>query len=51
MSADRRILIDNDSGKLAQVVDGLHDVVAAFAERRFAIVGGLAVLTHVQGRS
>lgn len=49
MTSDRRVLIDNDSRQLAKIVDGLHDVVAALDDRRFAIVGGIAVLTHVQG--
>lgn len=49
MMSDRRVLVDNDSRTLAHMVDGLHDVAGALGERRFAIVGGIAVLTHVQG--
>lgn len=49
MTSDRRVLVDNDSRTLAHMVDGLHDVAGALGERRFAIVGGIAVLTHVQG--
>lgn len=30
-------------------MDGLHDIATALDDRRFAIVGGIAVLTHVQG--
>lgn len=48
MTVDQRVLNDG-SGQLARIVDGLHEVVLALGERRFAIVGGIAVLTHVQG--
>ncbi len=46
--SERRVLIDN-SRTLARIVDGLHDVVDALDGRPFAIVGGIAVLAHVQG--
>ena len=48
MTTDLRVLIDS-SGHTARIVDGLHDVATALGDRRFAIVGGIAVLTHVQG--
>lgn len=46
--SERRVLVDN-SRALARIVDGLHDVVDALDGRPFAIVGGIAVLAHVQG--
>ena len=45
MASEPRVLIDS-GGTLAPIVDGLHDILEAFRERRFAIVGGIAVLTH-----
>lgn len=48
MPDDLRVLVD-DSGTLGRIVDALHDVVAAFRDRPFVIIGGIAVLTHVQG--
>lgn len=49
MTGDRRILVDDTNRTLARIVDGLHDIATAMDDRRFAIVGGIAVLTHVQG--
>lgn len=40
MTTDRRVLIDG-TGQLGRIVDGLHDVVTAIGDRRFAIVGGI----------
>lgn len=49
MTPERRVLLD-PGGALAPLVDGLHDIVAAFEGRRaYAVVGGVAVLTYVQG--
>lgn len=49
MTGDRRILVDDTDRTLARIVDGLHDIATALDDRHFAIVGGIAVLTHVQG--
>lgn len=48
MSGELRTLSD-DTGVLATVVDGLHELSARFEGLRFALVGGVAVLVHVQG--
>lgn len=48
MSGDRRILRDR-GGILGGIVDGLHDVEAQLDGVPHALVGGVAVLVHVQG--
>lgn len=45
----RRLRELGDDGVLATVVDGLHAVSEQLADVPYVIVGGLAVLVHVQG--
>lgn len=41
--------VPDQPGKHARIAAAVEAVVAALRDRRFAIVGGMAVLTHVQG--
>jgi hypothetical protein len=42
-------LLDDVGGVLADIVDGLHDVSRQLDGLPHALVGGVAVLVHVQG--
>ena len=48
MSGELRLLRDN-GGVLGDIVDSLHDVTAQLHDVPHALVGGVAVLIHVQG--
>lgn len=48
MSGERRVLHDT-GGVLAGIVDGLYDVSRQLDGLAYALVGGVAVLVHVQG--
>jgi len=48
VSGERRVLNDA-GGLLANIVDGLHDVSRQLEGLPHALVGGVAVLVHVQG--
>jgi hypothetical protein len=48
VSGERRVLHDV-GGVLADIVDGLHDVSRQLDGLPYALVGGVAVLVHVQG--